>query len=955
MAVGDIYIARNAGETTVLPNAGTNLDSTWDTVAINQGSAATYSGGNFQLDTGKYLIMYSEKFDTTNTTNNERIEVQGEIHQSGVGVVGGYGQDYIRKSSGQQECVVSGGMILDVTSDNTDYFIRFYRTDNSTSGTVNRVAGTGGVQILQLDSTHNYGLYSTSASEATSGATVRTLNINTNDQQDTGFSRSGDIVTISTAGRYLMTYSLDVSQTATGREDVVGFIERNSSTPVVGSYSYCYMRGSDGTQDGAITWMGIVDVAANDTFRVRWSCPTNATVTAAAGATFQMWQIPAAGDVAIMEATTGDYNAPGQFTFDTLPFIDTDSFTATAGSTNIDVDQSDYVLSFATFSQAAPDSPQRAYPEVRIRNNGVNVNYAAAGMYHRNSGGSGVTAVNTGAIVLVGSPNDSLEVNITPVATAGTLNNDSAQFATLSLTSVFGAYALPPSISNFNTTNTFLWGATNLIIAGANFEALQGTGKVEFWDDQTGTTKVIQTIDSWSDNSIQIDTVRGSLPDDTTVYLVVTSDSGTESAPFTVNVGVLPYESVVDNLDPDHYWTFNNTFNDIGLNGPNNASTNIGSPGFSTNPLTRGRSHAFTITGQGQRIEVPDSNWMNLQTETTRSMGGWIRITEVQDSFVCFYEEGGGVNNLAFFMGVGGILIAQLADTGDDNVHAYSDFKLEPNRDYHILFRFDYTTTDRFELLVDGVLQTVTFGNPLTSAGNHLDAHSGDIGWGDAEGTLEVFGTDITFPAAVTSYYQDWASWTVFLSESVVRSDLFEQGVLSEITISSDTQANMQTALDVYADTVRPNNACTFRIENCTDGDFTLDFDNITFNSGTSIQVLYTGSDTLTANNLNGSNLVSESIATPYGGTVNIVTPSTLTVSGLEANSEVRVFEAGTTTQIAGIESTSGDFITSLQVNSVDISILNLDFQMIRLKGVDTTSDTFIPVVQRTDRQFLNP
>ena len=105
-------------------------------------------------------------------------------------------------------------------------------------------------------------------------------------------------------------------------------------------------------------------------------------------------------------------------------------------------------------------------------------------------------------------------------------------------------------------------------------------------------------------------------------------------------------------------------------------------------------------------------------------MGGWIRITEVQDSFVCFYEEGGGVNNLAFFMGMGGVLVAQLADTGDDNVHAYSDFKLQPNRDYHILFRFDYTGTDRFELLVDGILQDVTFGNPLTSAGGHLDAHS---------------------------------------------------------------------------------------------------------------------------------------------------------------------------------------------------------------------------------------
>lgn len=953
MAAGDILVRRNSGETTVLPNAGSNLDSTWDTPALVQGSAATYSGGNFTLGVGKYLIMYSEKFDTTDTSNNERIEIQGEIHRVGTGVVGGYGQDFIRKSSGQQSCSVSGGMILDVASSG-DYFIRFYRTDNSTSGTVNRVPNFGGVQILELDTTHNYARYLTIDNQPSSGATERSINVNLTLEEDTGFSRNVDTITVSNAGRYLMTYSMNVSQTGTGREDVVGYIRRNGTTPVPGSYSYCYLRGSDGCQDGAITWMGLVDVNANDTFQVRWSCPTSATIVGASNASFQMWQLPTAADTALMEATNGDYNASGQFAFDTLPHIDTDSFTATAGNTNIDVDQSDYLLAFATFSQGAPDSPQRAYPEIKLRVDGNNINYASAGAYHRNSGGSGVIAINTAAILEIASPNDSVEVNITPTATTGTLNNDSAQFGVISLSSIFGAYTLPPVIANFNTTNVFLWGATNLVITGSNFGAVQGTGKVEFWDDQSGTLKQIQTIDSWSDTSIQIDTVRGSLPDDTIIYLVVTADDGGVSTPFAVTVGVPSYESVLSGLNPDHYWTFNNTYNDIGLQGPNNCSVTAGSPGFTTNPLSRGRSHAFTISAQGQRIEPPNSNFMNAQTETTRSMGGWIRITEVQDSFVCFYEEGGGVNNLAFFMGIGGIIIAQLADTSDDNVHAYSDFKLEPNRDYHILFRFDYNTTDRFELLIDGVLQNITFGNPLISAGGHLDAHSGDIGWGDAAGTLEVFGTDIVFPAPVTSYYQDWASWTIFLSEADVRSELFTKGALSEITISGGTQAAMQAQLDTYANTVRPNSASTFRIENASEGDFTLDFDNITFDSGTSIQVLYTGSNTLTANNLNGSNLEASKIETPYGGTVNIVTPSTLTVSGLAANTEVRVFEAGTTTEIAGNESVTGDFITSLQTNSVDLSILNLDFQNIRVKNVDTTTDAFVPIVQRVDRQYLN-
>ncbi len=62
-------------------------------------------------------------------------------------------------------------------------------------------------------------------------------------------------------------------------------------------------------------------------------------------------------------------------------------------------------------------------------------------------------------------------------------------------------------VLDFNTNETFIWGADNLTITGFGFGATQGTGKVEIWSDVTGTIKTIQTIDSWSDTIIQIDTV----------------------------------------------------------------------------------------------------------------------------------------------------------------------------------------------------------------------------------------------------------------------------------------------------------------------------------------------------------------------------------------------------------------------------------------------------------------
>jgi hypothetical protein len=535
-------------------------------------------------------------------------------------------------------------------------------------------------------------------------------------------------------------------------------------------------------------------------------------------------------------------------------------------------------------------------------------------------------------------------------------NTGNYRYGVVNLVGVAGVAAI--TISNVDGDDILGNTQAGVVITGSEFEALQGTGTVilsEFADG-AGTT-VVQTVTNWSDTAITINFSAGALAD-TNSFIRVTTDGGSVGSR-AVQVGVPPltYSEIIDALSPDHFWSLNGDYIDTvqGLNW----TVAGGSPSFTSNPLTRGRTQAWTVGTSSDEAGPPNSNFMNQESETTRTMGGWIRITQIQDSLVMFYEEGGGINNIAFFMGIGGILIAQMADTGDDNVHAYSDFPLEPNRSYHIAFRFDYTqpiaANRRFELFVDGVLQSSTFGNPLTSSGGHLDAHSGDIEWGGSGDNLEVFGTDINFPAATTTYFNDWATWTTYISDADMRSELFEQGVRGDIQITSDTQANMQTQLDVYASTVQPNSDCTFRIEACTDGDFALDFDNITFNAGTTLQIQYLGTDTLTANNLNGSNLEAGKISTLNGGTVDIVTPSTLTVSGLEANSEVRVFEAGTTTEVAGIESTSGSFITSLQTNSVDISILNLDFQNIKFKSVNTSTDAFVPVVQRVDRQYLNP
>jgi len=84
-----------------------------------------------------------------------------------------------------------------------------------------------------------------------------------------------------------------------------------------------------------------------------------------------------------------------------------------------------------------------------------------------------------------------------------------------------------------------------------------------------------------------------------------------------------------------------------------------------------------------------------------------------------------------------------------------------------------------------------------------------------------------------------------------------------------------------------------------------------------------------------------------------------LKLTGLRNPSEVRVFEAGTTNEIAGAASvTSGTFDAVVDVAaypSVDIAVLALGYQNLRYLSQTIGTGLTIPVNQVIDRQYLNP
>jgi hypothetical protein len=83
-----------------------------------------------------------------------------------------------------------------------------------------------------------------------------------------------------------------------------------------------------------------------------------------------------------------------------------------------------------------------------------------------------------------------------------------------------------------------------------------------------------------------------------------------------------------------------------------------------------------------------------------------------------------------------------------------------------------------------------------------------------------------------------------------------------------------------------------------------------------------------------------------------------ITLTGLKYNTEVRVFQSGTVTEIpeTGNENvTTGSHSFDVSSGqSIDISILSLDYKNTRILNYSTLSDVSIPVSQVIDRQYEN-
>jgi hypothetical protein len=518
---------------------------------------------------------------------------------------------------------------------------------------------------------------------------------------------------------------------------------------------------------------------------------------------------------------------------------------------------------------------------------------------------------------------------------AGSYTPPDWQHSVLNNTPEYHTYSLvlneldPIHITGGTGIAAFDWTDTNLTVTGDGFEATQNIGKVEYWDDEAGTTKSAVTIDSWSDTSIQFDPVQGSLGNNTAVFLVVTNLLGDVSRKVRVAVGIPSYFDAIKVINPDHLWELGASlnYNDTGTAFPVRHITSgvVGTQGYPATPICEDTTHAMLFDDVLNRREILDSASMNITISSTeRTVAGWVQLGGIQQSVGAIWKEGGGVQNLAFLTGLGNVLMAQLADTAGtrDNVQAVCEFRLTADRPYHICLRYTHVeTTKEMRLFVDGVEQpdALTDGNPMTLG--TFDSHSGDVTWGDPDNNLETGGTDIAYTGQEDCLYSGWCTWsdnsaqTGALNKTTeIRDILFRRGAIPKYTIASDTESEMQSDLDTQlTDTEVEDWPLGIRIESPTGGgNIELTAKGITFSARTTEQLEWRGPGILTWIVDPTSELDESKIFSTGGGNITVKRISLFTIEGVVNGAEVRIYDdelvdpTNFDTELAGIEANVG-------------------------------------------------
>ena len=239
---------------------GPTLTHDFDTGVLVEGSYELNPSGlnatQIALSAGRHLVMYDARFDAAAGTT--RAEILTNLTLAGAELAIGRSQGYIRRQSGANETVMSGGGIITVANDDDILTLQSRRSDDNSVTTVvpTRFANGTAIQLLKLDDNWDFLSVQRSSNQAgtvgTAGVDVAYDQIAASSSLGTAFSFTAGTsdVTLNEAGLYLVFANTRIEK-ADANNARTNYQQRLTldGVEVEGSKTTTYLRGEGNGED----------------------------------------------------------------------------------------------------------------------------------------------------------------------------------------------------------------------------------------------------------------------------------------------------------------------------------------------------------------------------------------------------------------------------------------------------------------------------------------------------------------------------------------------------------------------------------------------------------------------------------------------------------------------------------------------------------------------------------
>ena len=479
-----IYRAATAGENQTTAVFTHDFDTT---VREDTRSYSLTGGTDIECAAGHYLVLYSSRFDDPDDNGNDRSEIQSWLRLAGNDLDIGWSQGYIRRDSGDFECITAGGGIINVDADDDALRLLSTRTD-SNADTVIREDGTSDIQLVKLHDNWDYCRLSRASNTPGPGTSFMDVSYDTEDELDTdsfGHTAGSGDITLKAAGHYLVMANTYIRGNASSRR--CGYIQRLTvdGAQVDGSLTTVYTRGDSAScHDGAAAAAMIIETTnANQVLNVEFSREDpSVTANIIGGRTaVSIVKLPDTGDYTRLDDSGTDNFNPGAATalgWNTEDEIDS-CYAHSDSRIGVTVDD-DYLFFCTLFDN---DGSARAKWWQRWRKNGGTMYpYGSTARYCRDaSDGSGTsrTSGNRSGIVMDLVDGDYIETVCEQLGNTGAMTADIKGVQGMRLNSVS---PLLPAIENLDATAIASTGATfnaTLYATGAVYDVIVYWGETD--------------------------------------------------------------------------------------------------------------------------------------------------------------------------------------------------------------------------------------------------------------------------------------------------------------------------------------------------------------------------------------------------------------------------------------------------------------------------------------------